>query len=80
VYAVQFINRTKGDTWTFNIERFQDDISAIHENAEEVLNKANQAENPDVKSIYSSYSLVLKGQAVLGEMILEVLKVLNNTS
>jgi len=49
---------------TINIKRFQDDISAMHENAKEILNKANQAENPDVKSIYSSYSLVLKGQAV----------------
>jgi len=74
VYAVQFINRTKGDTWTINIERFQDDISAMHNNNEEVLDKANQTTNPDVMSIYSSYSLVLKSQAVLGEMILEILK------
>ena len=46
----------------------------MHNNNEEVLDKANQTTNPDVMSIYSSYSLVLKSQAVLGEMILEILK------
>jgi hypothetical protein len=65
---------------TINIERFQDDILVMHENAQEILNRANQTDNPDIKSIYSSYSLVLKGQAVLGEMILEVIESLNNTS
>ena len=52
----------------------------MHDRYEEVLNKANQTVNPDVMSIYSSYSPALKGQAVLGEMILEVLMEIQNTT
>ena len=61
------------------LEQFRDDISAMNENAEHILQQANQTEDIEHRSILSSYSLLLKGQAVLGEMLLEVLKGLNKT-
>ena len=56
------------------IEQFADDISAMSENAEQIMNQAYQTADNEHKLIFSSYSLILKGQAVLGEMLLEVLK------
>ena len=59
------------------LEQFADDISAMHENAEHVLNQAGIAQDANKKSVLGSYSLLLKGQAVLAEIMLEVLKTQN---
>lgn len=59
---------------TDKLEQFQDDISAMNENAEHILRQAEQAEDSEHRTILSSYSLLLKGQAVIAEMLLEVLK------
>ena len=56
------------------LEQFADDISAMSENAEQIMNLVYQTADSDQQTIFSSYSLILKGQAVLGEMLLEVLK------
>ena len=64
----------KGENMVANIDQFQDDISAMHENAETILKRAEKADSINQQSILSFYSLILKGQAVLGEIMLEVLK------
>ena len=54
--------------------QFQDNIAAMNENAEHILRQAEDTLDIEHRTILSSYSLLLKGQAVLVEMLLEVLK------
>lgn len=58
------------------IERLADDVSGIHETAEDVLQIAHTTKhhNPDLGAALTSYSLLLKAQAVLADIMLEVLK------
>lgn len=58
------------------IERLADDISSIHETADDVLQIAENTKyhNPDLGATLSSFSLLLKSQAVLAEVMLEILK------
>ena len=68
----------KGETMN-KIEQFTDDISAMSENAEEIMSLVYQTADSEHQAMISSYSLILKGQAVLGDMLLEVLKTQNRT-
>jgi hypothetical protein len=58
------------------IEQLQDEVSAIHETAEDILQLAEDTKhkNPTLGGTLSSISLVLKGQTVLAEIMLEILK------
>ena len=64
------------------IEQFTDDVAAMNETAEEVLQiaKNTKLHNPDLGAILSSMSLLLKSQAVLADIMLEALKSLNRTT
>ena len=56
------------------IEQFQDDISVMNENDEHVMNMAEETLDKEHRTILSGYSQLIKGQAVLANMLLEVLK------
>ena len=66
---------------TDKILQFTDDVSAMNETAEEVLQivERTKHKNPALGAILSSISLLLKSQAVLADIMLEVLRSLNRT-
>ena len=63
------------------IEQLQDEVSAIHETAENLLQLAEDTKHnsPALAATITNFSLVLKSQAVLTEIMLEVLKTQNQT-
>jgi len=58
----------------YKLEQFTNDISVMHDNAEYVYKLVENTTNEDTKQTLVGIAMTIKGQAVLADMLLEVLK------